>query len=119
MSDSKKASAEQEAWEKAHDQTKEVGSNYKDDLPDVYRMTVMYGGAPDPSWPYPGRPTPNTPYVPPTTDTVHLITEMPKQKVTVAARIDDKGKLWLRISVDGKHLAEVEGSKSATLTVEV
>lgn len=76
---------------------------------------MMYGGAPEPR-PYPQidrlkpQPATDTTWVPRHAGPV-------KRKVSAAARIDEDGRLWLRVSVDGKHLAEVS-TDGETITLE-
>lgn len=79
-------------------------------------MTQAYGASPDPSWAVPDRQ-----YVPYTITTGGGITvARESQKATVAARVDENGRLWLRISIDGRHIAEIEGDPSGlTLTVDL
>lgn len=76
--------------------------------------TVMhYGGAPV------DLPFPEIPRVQPTQDVPVALTTL-KRKVTVAARVDEKGQLWLRLTVDGVHVAEVQSDATTlTLTEEI
>lgn len=92
-----------------------------DKLPYIGVGTVThYGGSPlDSPWDQVPRVQP----YPPVPDRIieRVFKEpAPKRKITVAARVDEYGQLWLRLSVDGVHLAEVaaEGS-SVTLTEEI
>lgn len=83
---------------------------------------VHYGGAP---MPMPEVPQPrkfDPPEFLPPERVVERVVVAPaeKRKVTVAARIDEYGQPRLRLTVDGVHVAEVQGdAKSLTLTEEI
>ena len=77
--------------------------------------TVMYGGAPDPTW---DRPDKRTPYKPDTS--VDLVAVMQtirsKRKVRVSTMLGQDGVLRLKIAVEDEPPIELEGEGAMNLS---